>query len=185
MQQFKLHMNRVLLLAASAALLFGCEGCDSKSAAKPANFIAGLNRYYAEHPECLFTSAPTFPHETSDPAETKRFDALADMQLLEVQKSSAIHVSRYTVTTGGSRYAPRFCYGHRVVSAIDSFTPPATANGFKETTVTYRYALENVPVWAKSQQVQAAFPAVAKQLAGESTATATLAGNIAGWQVPD
>lgn len=185
MQPHLARRGRVLVFLVSTALLSVLCGCKSRSSATPANFIAGLNRYYADHPECLFTVPLRFPHETSDPAETKRLNALADMQLLDVHQAASIHVSRYTPTTAGSRYAPRFCYGHRVVNAIDHFTPPAPANGFPETQVTYQYRLENVPVWAKSQEVQAVFPAVAKALSGESTGTATLAGTMAGWQVPD
>lgn len=181
----RMQAGSVVFRFATAALAAVLAGCNSKSSATPANFITGLNRYYAEHPECLFQSAPRFPYETSDPAETKRFNALADAQLLEVHKAESIHVSRYTLTSTGNRYAPRFCYGHRVVSAIDHFTPPAPSNGFTETNVTYRYSLQNVPVWAKSAGIEAAFPAVARALSGESTGTATLAGTMAGWQVPD
>lgn len=177
--------GRAVIFLGFAALLTGLPGCHSKSASTPENFITGLNKYYVDHPECLFTPAPRFPYETGDPGEMKRMNALVDMKLLDVQSETTIRVSRYTPTTIGSRYAPRFCYGHRIVSAIDHFTPPAPANGFTETTVAYRYTLQDVPVWAKSQEVGAAFPAVARALAGESTGTATLAGTIAGWQVPE
>ena len=79
-----------------------------------------------------------------------------------VEREAAIHASRYSVTQGGERAAPRFCYGHRSVTAIDSFTPPAQANGFPETQVSYRYEIKDVPVWAKTPEVQAAFPEMAK-----------------------
>lgn len=185
MQLLHARPGRVLSSIVFTVLLAGLPGCHSKSAATPENFITGLNRYYTDHPECLFTPAPRFPYETGNAAELKQMNALVDMKMLDVHSESTLRVSRYTPTTIGSRYAPRFCYGHRVVSAIDHFTPPAPANGFTETTVTYRYTLEDVPVWAKSQEVRAAFPAVAHALAGESTGTATLAGTIAGWQVPE
>lgn len=166
-------------------VLLAAIGCHSKSAATPENFIKGLNAHFAEHPDCLFTPAPRFPYETSDAAERKQFDSLVDSKLLTVQQETALHVSRYTVSDYGTRYAPRFCYGHRVVTAIDSSTPPAQANGFTETTVHYRYTMQDVPVWAKSEKVDAAFPKLAKALAGESSDTATLAGTMVGWQVPD
>ena len=78
-----------------------------------------------------------------------------------------------------------FCYGHRLISAIDSFTPPAQANGFPETQVVYHYAMEDVPVWAKSADVRAAFPAMARATSGTATDKATLAATMAGWSVPD
>jgi hypothetical protein len=179
------RLCRPLSSLAFIAALFVSAGCHSKSSATPANFITGLNAHFADHPECLLPQAPRFPYETSDPAEIKKMNALAAAQLLTSDEAHSLHVFRYTVTPAGTRYAPRFCYGNRVVSAIDHFTPPAPANGFNETTVTYRYTLQNVPVWAKSANVQAAFPELAHALTGESTATATLAGTMAGWQVPD
>ncbi len=160
-------------------------GCHSKTAATPENFITGLNAHFADHPDCLLPKAPRFPYETSDPVETKQMESLVAMKLLTASVEPSIHVSRYTVTDYGTRYAPRFCFGHRVVSSVDSFTPPAQANGFTETTVSYRYTMKDVPVWAKSQQVVAAFPVLAQALGGESTGKATLASTMVGWQVPD
>ena len=172
-------------LAATALLVFLVTGCNSKTKATPENFITGLNASFSTHNECLFPDPPRFPVGTSDKNETKQFDSLVIAQLLSVAHEPAIHVSRYTVTTTGTRFAPRFCYGHRAVTAIDSFTLPAKANGFPETHVTYRYTLQDVPVWAKTPEVQTAFPAMARATAGESTAQATLAGTLAGWQVPE
>jgi hypothetical protein len=116
---------------------------------------------------------------------TKQLDALAAEQLLSVEQERQLHVSRYTTTDAGARVAPRFCYGHRIVSSIDSFTPPAQANGFPETQVTYHYTLQDVPVWAKSDAMRAAFPAMALATSGNASDKATLAGTMAGWQVPD
>jgi hypothetical protein len=172
------------VLAAVLTLTFA-SGCNSKTAAKPENFIQSLNARFLDHAECLFPDAPRFPVETSDRDKVKQFDSLVKAQLLTVAKDPETHSSRYTVTTGGTRYAPRFCYGHRNVTAIDSFTPPVTANGFPETHVTYRYTLEDIPIWAKTPEVQAAFPAMAKAISTESTDHATLAKTIAGWTVPD
>lgn len=169
----------------AAVLLFLAVGCKSKTKATPENFIAGLNANFSTHNECLFPDPPRFPVGTSDKAEIKQFDSLVKATLLTVAQEPAIHVSRYSVTKIGERYAPRFCYGHRQVTAIDSFTPPAQANGFPETRVTYRYTLQEVPVWAKSPDVMAAFPAMAKAIQGESTGHATLAGTLAGWQIPE
>jgi hypothetical protein len=116
---------------------------------------------------------------------TKQLNALVDEQLLTVGEERDLHVSRYTTTDAGARVAPRFCYGHRVVSSIDSSTPPAPANGFPETQVTYHYTMQDVPVWAKSDAMRAAFPAMALNTSGTASDKATLAGTVAGWQVPD
>jgi hypothetical protein len=172
-------------LLIGAVLLFPLAACDSKSSATPQNFIAGLNAHFVDHPECLFPDAPTFPYETTDPAKTKQMNALVDAQLLTVAVEHDIHASRYTPTIAGARVAPRFCFGHRVISTIDSFTPPVPTNGFPETQVTYHYTIANTPVWAKSDAMRAAFPAMALATSGTATGHATLAGTVAGWQVPD
>jgi hypothetical protein len=176
---------KFLALLAAALLLPPLTACNSKSSATPENFTAGLNAHFADHPDCLFGDPPHFPYETSDPAMTKQLNALVNEQLLTVGQERELHVSRYITTDAGARVAPRFCYGHRVVSSIDSFTPPAPANGFPETQVAYHYTMQDVPVWAKSDAMRAAFPAMALATSGTASDKATLAGTMAGWQVPD
>lgn len=174
-----------LALLTGAFFLFPLAGCTYKSSPTPKNFIIGLNAHFLEHPDCLFPDAPTFPYETTDPAKTKQMNALVDAQLLKVSVEKDIHASRYTPTEMGARVAPRFCYGHRVVSSIDSFTPPAQINGFPETNVVYRYTMENVPVWAKSDAMRAAFPTMSANTSATASDHSTLAATMAGWQVPD
>ena len=94
--------------------------------------------------------------ETTDPVKTRQMDSLVTGQLLARTTEPALHESRYTITDVGARYAPRVCYGHRQVTSIDSSTPPAVANGFPETQVTFHYTYMDVPVWAKSAAVEAA-----------------------------
>ena len=177
--------SRLIATLAGALLLLPLAACDSKSKATPENFIAGLNAHFADHPDCLFPNPPIFPYETTDPAMTKQMDTLVAAQLLKVSVERDIHASRYTTTDAGARVAPRFCYGHRNITAIDSFTPPTPTNGFPETQVTYHYTMQNVPVWAKSTEVLAAFPDMATKTSGTASDKATLAGTITGWQVPD
>jgi hypothetical protein len=45
--------------------------------------------------------------------------------------------------------------------------------------------MEDVPIWAKSADVQAAFPEMTAKTTGETTDKITLAQTLAGWQVPD
>ena len=60
---------------------------------------------------------------------------LTDAGLMTRLKDLQMHVARYTLNAAGNRYGPRFCYGHREVTGIVSFTPPGPRNGFTETTV--------------------------------------------------
>lgn len=179
------HSVRIVAIAPLALTLLFALGCNSKTAATPENFTQALNTYFLSHTDCLLPEAPRFPFETTDPVKTKQMDSLAESQLLTRQTEPAIHASRYTPTAIGARYAPRFCYGHREVAQIVSFTPPAQANGFVETKVTYNYTMKDVPVWAKGAAVQAAFPAMAQATTKGGTATQTLAQTMAGWQVPE
>ena len=175
-------LRATLLLAVT--FLSPALGCNSKTKPTPENFISTLNAYFLEHPDCLLVDT-RFPYETSDPAKTKQLNTLVKSQLLEVSVEIAIHASRFTVTPTGARYAPRFCFGHRVVTSIDSQTPLTVVNGFRQTQVTYHYKMEDVPVWAKSDDVLAAFPKLATATSGQASDHATLAQTIAGWQVPD
>jgi hypothetical protein len=171
--------------ATAVVLVVLATSCNTgKSAPTPANFKLAINNHFLDHPDCLFSDT-RFPFETSDSAKTKQMDTLVKSLLLDRSVESSIHVSRYTVTPAGTRYAPRFCFGHREVTSIDSFTPIAINDGFKETTVTYSYTMKEVPVWAISHDVQTAFPEMARATTGQVTAKATLAQTPVGWQIPD
>ena len=174
-----------LLVATILAFVTFASGCNSgKSAPNPANFTQAINNHFLDHLDCLFSDT-RFPFETSDPAKTKQMDSLVKALLLDKSVESSIHVSRYTVTTNGARFAPHFCYGHREVTSIDSFTPIAIVDGFKETTVSYSYTMKEVPVWALGHDIQAAFPDMARATTGQVPAKATLAQTPVGWQIPD
>ena len=72
------------------------------------------------------------------------------------------------------------------MTGISTYTAPAKgANGFNESKVTYNYSHEDIPVWAKSSGVMAAYPDEAKAVSGNSSATITMAQTGVGWQVPD
>jgi hypothetical protein len=113
-------------------------------------------------------------------------NTLVKSLLLESSYETAVKTTRYTIARAGERYAPRFCYGHRTVSAISSSTPPAKGpTGFPETHINYTYKLEDVPVWAKSPDVQAAFPTMGTAVTNGGSSEITLAQTLAGWQVPE
>jgi hypothetical protein len=172
----------ILLTLASVTLTSGCN--SGKSAPTPANFTLAINNHFLDHSDCLFSDI-RFPLETSDPEKTRQMDSLVQAHLLDKSVESSIHVSRYTVTSTGTRFAPHFCYGHREVTSIEGSTPLVVNEGFKETTVTYKYTMKEVPVWALSHDIQAAFPDMAEAISSQITARATLAQSPVGWQIPD
>lgn len=175
-----------LTFIGGAVLLQVTSGCHFAPPANPENFKKGLVKYLAEHPDCLYKQALRFPYETSSKTEIAQLDTLVNAKLLERGTEPAIHIDRYTVSDYGKKSAPRFCYGYREVTGIDGFTAPAKgSDGFLETQVTYRYALRDVPVWAKDADVMRKYPELAKGLNAPPPATATLAQTGAGWQVPE
>jgi len=180
----------IYCIGSALALGLLLAGCSGFKAATPKNFTAALNAYYGNHDDCLFSSGIHFPYEASttgadaDPRK-KSLDALADAGLLKSLEDRDIHIKRYSLTPYGSRVPPRFCYGHRVVTSIDSFTPPAVVNGQQVTQVDYHYKMMDVPGWADSDQIRKAFPAFAKSTTGNPQDHATLALAQSGWHVPE
>lgn len=183
-----MNKNAIPATAVFLVLALFC-GCSSANKPTDANFTAALNAWYENHNECLFPHGHAFPYEVAPGAtakqDEKQLDALTDAGLMTRLKDLQMHVSRYTLNGAGQRYGPRFCYGHREVTGIVSFTPPGPHEGFTETTVTFHYVMHDVPVWARSQQVQAAFPDLARSLGSSPTGQMTLASAGAGWHVPE
>ncbi len=165
------------------SLLFA--GCNPAVKPTNANYIATLNAYFPDHKDCLLDGSIKFPFETGDATLTKQMDALAAAEIVEIHRAPIIKMTRYTLTDYGTKVGAHLCYGHREVTAILTSTTPAVANGFTETQVTYRYKIEDMPVWAKTPQVVAAYPTLAHEASGDATGKATLALTRVGWSVPD
>jgi len=177
-------------VSVAAGILLTVSACSSgRNKPTPENFKAALNSYFTNRSECLFPSAPQFPYEVSPSptakAEQKRMDALMAAALVKRKADESIHVYIYSLTPAGERATSRFCYGHRQVTSIDNFTPPEKINNFLQTKVDYHYTVTEVPVWAKTKEIEDAFPDLKKALAGTATGQTTLANAGAGWQVPE
>jgi hypothetical protein len=186
------------LLLCGAALFFA--GCDKQDNSK-ANYQSAINDYYKAHPMCLWQDTKKFPVQaaTSDDAKTEGYDALTDANLLSRttgEKKVFIVASKqvnnydlspqgrsaWTADTSQPGYG-NFCYGHRTIDSIDSFTAGVNGAGAKTATVNYHYSLADVPGWAKSEEVKTAFPTVGSALAQSQTAQDTLVMNGTMWQV--
>jgi hypothetical protein len=182
---------RTTFAARAVAASFGLTtllltaGCNSKAKPTEANFSQTINAFYTSHPECLFAGV-RFPYATSDPTETKQMNTLVKSLLLESSYETAVKTTRYTIARAGQRYAPRFCYGHRTVTAITSSTAPEKGpSGFPESHIVYTYKLEDVPVWAQSPDIKAAYPRMGEVIEKGATGEMRLAQSIAGWQIPE
>jgi len=170
------------ILLASLGLV---TGCNSKMKPTPDNFTQAINAYFLDRSECLFSNV-RFPYATSDATVTKQMNTLVKSHLLDASYESSVKTTRYTVTTTGARFAPRFCYGHRKVTAIDNFTQPQKGpSGFPESHIDYHYTLQDIPVWAQSPDIAAAFPEMAQVTTHGGSSQITLAQTLAGWQIPE
>jgi hypothetical protein len=181
-------------------LVILAAGCN-KSKPDTTNFKTAINNYYTTHPSCVWSSPVKFPvqADASNDQQTKGFDALTDAGLLtrtpEEKKRFLIgskQVNDYDVSSKGrtvwtaDQSQPgygNFCYGHREVTSIDNVTVGTNQNGANTATVNYHYDLSGVPDWAKSQEMQTAFPNVQADMATPKTATATLLQTQDSWQV--
>jgi len=174
------------ILAGCAVML--TAGCATDVKPTNAKLEKALNTYFEGHNECLFPTAMRFPYEVSPgdnaKAEMTRLDAMTSAGLLTRQVEASIKVGRYSLTPLGERVKGRFCYGHRVVSSVDGFTPPVKQGGFLQTTVSYHSTLMDVPVWVKMDEMEAAFPEMAAAISGPQPGQMMMENAGAGWQVP-
>jgi hypothetical protein len=181
-----MNVKPLIPLCGLALFLGGCSNSENKPT--PENFTKTINAWYQDRPDCLFPGGRHFPYEVAPGKDAKQskaqMDSLMDAGLLKRLEDRDLHVDSYSLIPAGERAAPKFCYGHREVTSIVNSTPPGPHNGFTETTVTYHDQMLDVPVWAKTPQVMAAFPDLAKDLSDSPTDQITLATVGAGWQVP-
>jgi hypothetical protein len=177
---------RIIALIGFAGLL---AGCSQNKQPNEKNFLTAINTYYADRNECLFTDTLRFPYETAikdqSPTGSKGMDALTASDLMKRQEAKAIGVNRYTLTPAGERAGGRFCYGHREATAIVSFTPPVGPQDHQTTTVTYRYAIRDLPLWANTDAMRQAFPGLAKATSADPQDTTKLGLTSNGWQMAE
>ncbi len=192
------HQARHEFVALCGALIVAV-GCHSNTVDKAA-FKSAINNYLGARQECVWQDPVKFPAQadTANDMQTKGFDALTDAGLLarsSAEKKRFLigskQVSNYDLSEKGRAtwtadstqpgYG-NFCFGHREVTTIDTFTPPDNADA-AQYTVNYHYDLASVPAWASSAEMKTAFPKLATDTSGQQSATATLVKSSNGWQV--
>lgn len=196
--RFKSNFKLTVLVTAALILAAGCHG---KQDAAPPNFKAAINDYSGTHQECVWSNSVKFPVQVdaNKDSQTRGFDALTDAGLLTRKAAEkkrfligSKQVTNYDVSEKGRSawtvdpsqpgYG-NFCYGHRDVASVDSFTTATNASGAHTAIVNYHYTLAGVPDWARAGETQSAFPAVQTALAGPQPATVSLVQTTNGWQV--
>jgi len=192
-----MHVKNGVVLVACATLFLG-TGCRKNAVDKSA-FKSAINNYYSGRQVCLFPNPVKFPAQadTSNEEQTKGFDALTDAGLLtrkDVEKKRFLigskQVNDYDLSEKGraawtaDQTQPgygNFCFGHPEVTSIDSYTPGDNTQA-TQYSVFYHYAPTGVPDWAKSTEINIAFPNFSSNTAG-ATATANMVKSNNGWQV--
>ncbi|MBB6146300.1 hypothetical protein HNQ77_004272 [Silvibacterium bohemicum] len=194
-----MQAKHVLGLAVCGAMVFAA-GCRKTNTVDKGAFKSAINDYYSSRQACVWSSPIKFPvqADTSNDEQTKGFDALTDAGLL-VRKSAekkrfligSKQVNDYDLSDKGrstwtaDQTQPgygNFCFGHREVTNVDSYTPSDNADA-TQYSVTYHYDVAGVPDWANSTEMKTAFPKVATDTSGQQIATANLVKSTNGWQV--
>ncbi|MGB9416114.1 MAG: hypothetical protein WCB58_07335 [Acidobacteriaceae bacterium] len=176
-------------LAVTILLMVAIGGCTrKKTEASNINFQRAINAYFYNHrDECLFTTARKFPDDVKvhEKDEMKNMDALAKAGLLTRIEDGAFQLVRYDLTPLGTRATGRFCFGHRDVTSVDSFTPLRIVDNRKASDVTYHYRTADAPVWAQDENLKKQFPELARKTSGSAEGKTTVMSAYEGWEVPD
>ena len=176
-------------LAAAALLMMTLGGCyKKKTEASNENFKRAINAYFYNHrDECLYPAAVKFPSEVklTEKPEMKDMDALAKAGLLTRTEDGAFKLVRYALTPMGTRATGRFCYGHRDLLSVDSFTPLRVVEKRKASDVTYHFRIVEAPVWATDDNLKKQFPELARKTSGNAEGKTTVMSAYEGWEVPD
>src|SRR6201992_156877 len=149
---------QAVVLCAAAIVSAGCNKEDNSKA----NYQTAINDYYKAHPVCIWQDTKKMPVQaaTADDAKTEGYDALTDAGLLtrttaekKVFIIASKQVNNYDLSDQGRSswnadttqpgYG-NFCYGHRAVDSIDSFTNGVNASGLKTAQVNYQYSFADV-----------------------------------------
>jgi hypothetical protein len=188
-----MHRNvcwkRVAGLTFAILLMLAIGGCTrKKTEASNENFQRAINAYFYNHrDECLFATARKFPDEVKvhEKDEMKDMDALSKAGLLTRTEDGAFQLVRYELTPLGTRATGRFCFGHRDVISVDSFTPLRIEDKRKASDVTYHYRIVDAPVWAQDENLKKQFPELARKTTGNAEGKTTVMSAYQGWEVPD
>jgi hypothetical protein len=195
--QLDMRTRKAMGLAICAVIIFaaGCRKTLDKS-----DFKSAINSYYSSRQVCVWSSPIKFPAQadTSNDEQTKGFDALTDAGMLtrsSAEKKRFLigskQVNNYDLSDKGrsswtaDQTQPgygNFCFGHREVTSVDAYTPADNPDA-TQYAVTYHYDVTGVPDWAKSAEMQTAFPRIAADISGQQIATATVVKTSNGWQV--
>ena len=207
MRQLFKNIHAIVTIGCLAAVLVACG--NPKDANK-SNFQKAIQAFLDTKPNAICaplgsSEIPfTLAKNTFADADIQRQDALAQAGLL-IRKDTTIQQKtwigdtvktvpgvEYNVTEEGKKYVEpgksnglvgqlaQLCFGKVKVTGIGQYTEPADAMGMKISRVQYSQEIQNIPSWANDAKVQAAFPAMARELQKKEAKTELVLTNE-GW----
>ena len=186
MTQTSPSAHRLLKLIIFALIVPWC-GCKSASAPTPENFTRGHQQ--------VSDGPPGLPLQNSAPLPLRNLRPWGNQATRYARSKQVIEQGDGACNSHNPLHRLRLWSKSRRLASVTAFVTspgsnplrhlprPSTASTSPK--VTYRYALEDVPVWAKDADVQKAYPALATSISDPPPATITLAQTGVGWQVPD
>jgi hypothetical protein len=194
-----MQVNR-WMIAGLCGIAILAAGCRRTNSVNQSAFRSAINDYFSTRQECIWNDPIKLPAQatTSDEEQTEGYDALVDAGLLartSAEKKRFLigskQVNDYDLSPQGrSAWTTdptqpgfgNFCFGHREVTTVDSFTPSDDANPVHYA-VSFHYDVAGVPGWASSAEMKTAFPKIAADTSGQQTATAVVVKSDKGWLV--
>lgn len=201
-----MHKTFPLRLTAAVAITISLAACSNKSTPNEENFAAAINQKLASSPErCLPAASWPASSEPSDHGNPYAFYdtgigfVKAGLATVKEEGPSASTNFRkkaiFSLTDEGKKIlvreelqpypkqeTGRFCYGKVKLTKVVKWDAPVTVGNVTSTTVYYSYAIDDVPKWAENEQLKAAYPDLAADLAGKGQATQPVALTNDGWK---
>lgn len=190
---------RTVLTLIAAAVLASATACKKQTIDK-AEIKSALDSYLSTRHDCVWSAPTKLPAEaaTSDDENTRAYDALTDAGLLvrtpQQKKRFLIgskQVNDYDLSDKGrSAWTAdpsqpgygNFCFGRFTVTSIDNFTPNDSSHP-TQYSVSYHYAVQDIPDWASSAETKTAFPKIASDISPQAATATLVKGTNGGWAV--
>ncbi len=180
--------------------------CGNPKDATKSNFSKSIQAYLdTQHGLCAALPAMEVPFTLENKGgfnadAKKRADALVDAGLLtkrdteikamfgnrmepateyQVSDFGKTHLTPKAADTLGRQDA--FCSGKYVMVDVDNFTEPSDMMGMKVFRVNYRYKVDGIADWAKSEALRTSYKNIAEQSKGDIKSKAALILTNNGW----
>lgn len=192
-------------LALLVFMTLALAACGRPHAVSSADLRTALQDYYDRHPVCVSLAIALPADLDAHGIEPMRpqLQALAKVGLLTAVAASKLNASEaeqaavhilYRIAPGAEKSVQKshdsfmggtdLCFAERMVTKVESFSPPEKVMDQTVSQVRYDFVLSNIAPWARNEAIAQAFPpikAALSQRSGQETETMVLTRQ--GWQV--